>query len=315
MPHAIYHSLLSRYRALLANFFDRVASPIEAPEKGSFGDIDIIVSQPKATPFQPEQNLTAIKAERMISSNPLYSFAVPYPGLEESYVQLDIQICPLEDFEWEVFHKGHGDLWNLLGSSIRPFGLTANNKGLHLRISEIEDYDRKKSLVFLTADPAAVLNFLGLDTHAYKQSFDTVDDMFGYACSTRFFRPEAYVRDGLKANDRKRVAQRDLYRRFVDVFVPHRSATTQEDISAPATREQVLEEALDQFARRDEYEARVREWRREREELAHKQVMKGLRKAQALEDNAYADAWIDAAQWKAKNPQHAPERAKMQGKH
>ncbi|KAI4289443.1 MAG: hypothetical protein L6R35_001292 [Caloplaca aegaea] len=315
MPPAIYHSLLSHYLALLANFFDHVASPIEAPEKDSFGDVDIIVSQPKVTPFQPEQNLRAINAERIISSKPLYSFAVPYPGLEGSYVQLDIQICPLEDFEWEVFHKGHGDLWNLLGSSIRPFGLTANNKGLYLRISEIEDYDRKRSLVFLTANPAAVLDFLRLDIRAYKQSFDTVDDMFEYACSTRFFRPEAYVRDGLKANDRKRVTQRDLYRRFVDVFVPHRSATTQEDISAPVTREHILEEALDQFARRDEYKARVREWRKEREELAHKQVMKGLRKRRRLEDDAYADAWIDAGQWKAKNPQHALERAEKQGKH
>lgn len=51
MPQPIYRSLLNQHLALLANLFDHVASPIEAPEKDSFGDIDIIVSQPKVTPF------------------------------------------------------------------------------------------------------------------------------------------------------------------------------------------------------------------------------------------------------------------------
>ncbi|KAI4170039.1 MAG: hypothetical protein LQ348_007185 [Seirophora lacunosa] len=307
MPQAIYRSLLNQHLALLANLFDHVASPIEAPEKDSFGDIDIIVSQPKVTPFFPEHIISAIDAERIISSNPLYSFAVPYPGLDGSHVQLDIQICQLENFEWEVFHKAHGDLWNLLGPSIRPFGLMANDKGLHLRISEIEDFDRKRSLVFLTADPTAVLDFCRIDTHAYTQKFDSVDDMFEYACSSRFFRPEAYVRDDSRAKNRKRIAQRELYRRFVDIFMPRKSVTTQEDSSAPETREQVLEEALEQFGRWNEYESRVREWRKERKELARKRAMKELRKAQVLGDNAYADAWIDATQQQATRLQHTPE--------
>ncbi|KAI4175568.1 MAG: hypothetical protein LQ343_001559 [Gyalolechia ehrenbergii] len=202
--------LLSQFLAQLASFFEQVAAPVEAPEKTSFGDVDIIVSQPKVLPFHPEQIATALNAKRTMSSHPLYSFAVPYPDLDGSFVQLDIQLCKAKDFDWEVFHKSHGDLWNLLGSSIRPFGLTANNIGLHLRIPEIERSDRKRALIFLTADPTTVLDFLQLDKEPYWQTFDTVDDTFEFACSTRFFRAAAYVKHGLKANDRKRMAQRDL---------------------------------------------------------------------------------------------------------
>ena len=51
----------------------------------------------------------------------------------------------------------------MLGTTIRPFGLTANAKGLHVRIEEIELLDRKRSTIYLTKDPREVCQLLGLD--------------------------------------------------------------------------------------------------------------------------------------------------------
>ncbi|KAI4207438.1 MAG: hypothetical protein LQ346_000567 [Caloplaca aetnensis] len=225
----------------------------------------------------------------------MHSFAVPHPHLGGSYIQLDIQVCEIDNFDWEVFHKSHGDLWNLLGSSIRPFGLTANGKGLYMRIPEIEERDRKRSLVFLTADPDTVLYFLGVDRDAYAQPFKAVDDMYEYVCSTRFFRPSSYVKDGLRANDRKRMAQRELYRRFVEEYVPQNKAAAQGHGKVERlAREQVLEESLERFEKKEEYAIIVQAWRRERKELAHKSEARDSRKRQAGEDKMYADAWINA---------------------
>lgn len=81
-----------------------------------------------------------------------------------------------------------------------------------MRIEEIEDLNRKRALLFLTCDPNAALEFLGLDTDAYKRSFETVESMYRYVCGCRFFSDDTYVRGGLKSNDRKRMAQRELYR-------------------------------------------------------------------------------------------------------
>lgn len=75
-----------------------------------------------------------------------------------------MRVCPdLASWKWQLFHHAFGDLWNLLGTTIRPFGLTANEKGLHVRIEEIELLDRKKSMIYLTKDPLEVCQLLGLD--------------------------------------------------------------------------------------------------------------------------------------------------------
>ncbi|KAL8873077.1 MAG: hypothetical protein Q9174_001398 [Haloplaca sp. 1 TL-2023] len=293
MPLGVYSFVRDSLLVRVSAFFQKVASPVEAPEKTSFGDIDLIVAGPKSMLFSIENLATALDAKQTIRSKPSYYFAIPYPELEDRFIQLDIHVCNPADFEWEVFHQSHGDFWNILGSSIRPFGLTANDKGLHLRIPEVEELDRKKSQVFLTADPGTVLDLLHLDKSKYSQGFHTVAEMFDYARSNRFFRPEAYVRHGLKSNDRKRMKQRDLYRQFVEDFVPQRLIETSEEDSGPAlTRQGLLEEVLDRFEKRSEFETRLMVWREERKELAHKSETRQWRKRRALADEAYADAWI-----------------------
>ncbi|KAL8972758.1 MAG: hypothetical protein Q9183_000373 [Haloplaca sp. 2 TL-2023] len=293
MPLAVYCSVRDSLLVQVSAFFQKAASPVEAPEKTSFGDIDLIVTGPRSWPFSVESLAMALHAKKTRLSTATWNFAIPYPDLEDRFIQVDVHVCNPEDFEWEVFHQSHGDLWNLLGSSIRPFGLTANNKGLHLRIPEIEEVDRKRSQVFLTADPDTVLDLLRLDKRKYSQAFHTVADMFEYACSNRFFRPEAYIKNDLKSNDRKRMVQRDLYRQFVEDFVPMRVTESPEEDRAPAlTRQGMLEEALDMFEKRSEFETKLMVWREEREQLAHKSRARQWRKRKALADEAYADAWI-----------------------
>ncbi|KAL8680075.1 MAG: hypothetical protein Q9186_003714 [Xanthomendoza sp. 1 TL-2023] len=294
MDPELYHGLLEKFRAQLATLFDRVASPIEAPEKTSFGDIDLLVSGPRTEPLDIQWVGQALNAMRILRCRPLYSLAVPRPDLEGSFVQLDVHVCKAEDFEWRLFHQSHGDLWNLIGSSIRWFGLTVNDTGLHLRIREIESKNRKKSMIFLTADPNEVLDFLGLEKIAYQKPFDTVKDMYEFACSCRLFWPEAYHKSDLKANDRKRMAKRHLYEQFVEDFVPKRQSTVRssEDATKPS-REEVFAEALETFSKREEFETRLREWRHEHDELDRKHGTREWRKEQAMEAIAYTDAWIN----------------------
>ncbi|KAL8783289.1 MAG: hypothetical protein Q9213_004723 [Squamulea squamosa] len=300
MPAVVYRCLLRQYHEQLSAFFERVANPIEAPGKTTFGDIDILVAKPNVAPFEIEAVAKALNARRTLSFPPLYSLAVPYPGMEGSFVQVDIHVCEADDFEWELFHKSHGDMWNLIGTSIRSFGLTANDKGLHLRIPEIERENRKRSMVFLTAKPDTALDFLGLNKDTYARPIDTVEAMFEYACTCRFFRPEPYKKADLKSNDRKRMGQRELFRQFVEEYLPNRTSMAHNiGDAAGVTKEDVFEEALERFGKREEAETRIRAWRQERDELERKQATKYWRKEQTLEENAYADAWINALKSKA----------------
>ena len=161
-------------------------------------------------------------------------------------------------------------------------------------IQDIQDLNRKRALLFLTCDADAVLDFLGLDTDAYKRPFESVESMYRYVCGCRFFSYESYRRDELKAHDRKRMAQRELYRAFVENWLPENVHLLgqQKQKHAQVSRDDVLKESLTRFGKSEEYEKRVEDWRKEREELLLKQYGRQKRKADAAECERYASAWM-----------------------
>lgn len=308
MPPSVYHHLRQTYISLLSSLYERVASPVACPEKSSHGDIDILVSSPRDPTQPPTPAILAhtLSAVKTINSGPVKSFAVPYPDEPGNFVQVDVQVCKPALFDWELFHSSYGDLWNILGTAIRSFGLTVNHRGLHLRIREIEAVERKQSLLFLTCEPDAVLRFVGLDVAEYHTGWTRVDDMFAFLARSRFSTKEAYVRRELKANDRKRMAGREIYRRFVEDWMPRWTDGGNADFPQKggeddeeweeirkARRTAVLQEALDQFGQQAEYDAKVAEWKAKRKQWLGKSEGREDRKIRAIEEAEYADAWID----------------------
>ena len=296
MPPDVYYKLRNHYLSLLFTIYNQAETPIEALSKDSYGDIDILVSQPKSPSVSTECLIQTLAAERVftIPGSATTSFAVPYPDLPKNYVQVDVHVCPPATFHWQVFQQSHGGLWNLLGTTIRPFGLTANDVGLNIRIAEIEELNRKKSMILLTNEPDAVLEFLSLDKETYRQPFESVEAMYEYVVACRFFRGEMYVRGNLKANDRKRMAKRELYKRFVEIWLPENESRirTRMEGRLSLTRQDVTGAVLDRFHKRAKYQEVVEEWRRGQSNLGRKQAERQKRKADSLEVEEYTNAWM-----------------------
>ena len=112
MPPDIYIDLRDYYVKLLSSLYTQIATPVEAPEKASYGDIDILVSQPKSSSTSAESIARVLGAERVhtINGSPTTSFALPFPKLPNNYVQLDLHFSPPDTFHWQLFHQSHGDL-------------------------------------------------------------------------------------------------------------------------------------------------------------------------------------------------------------
>ncbi|KAJ2983431.1 hypothetical protein NUW58_g6248 [Xylaria curta] len=90
-------------------------------------------------------------------------------------IQVDVHVCgTLDKLQFMLFKHAHGDLWNILGSTIRALGLTIDEKALYIRIPEIEETDKKKARVPLSTDPSEILSFLGLSVGSkeWEQPFD-----------------------------------------------------------------------------------------------------------------------------------------------
>ncbi|TLD20368.1 hypothetical protein PspLS_08590 [Pyricularia sp. CBS 133598] len=214
-----------------------------------------------------------------------------------AYVQVDIQICStVKQLLWAAFKHAHGDMWQLLGTIIRPLGLKADETALYLITPEIEPINKKRAMVFLSDDPGQVCDFLGLP-HAdgqWEEPFASVDDMFTYASQCRFFWlwPQApagadhenadAAPDALSpartqtANDRRRIKTRPAYRAWVDDFIPRLRAQGRHappaNLASPprdALRDRVRDECFAFFpASRALHAAQLAAWTAERQELA-----------------------------------------------
>lgn len=269
-----------------------------APAKASHGDIDILLCEPLTHPPPSNAALEELLNSKRSLSTAGRSFATPHPTISDAYVQVDTHVCPdVETWRWQIFHHAFGDLWNLLGTTIRPFGLTANEKGLHVRIGEIEALDKKKSMLFLTKDPRELCVLLGLEQErlgvdedgvvrggdgTHGRGFRNMEEMYEFVTQSRFFRRDTYIRHTLKANDRKRMAQRDGYSAFVDDWLPTYAGNGGED--PDLTRASVWDEVVERYKIEKVYEERIKAWREERERLKLKAEGREQRKMAALEE-------------------------------
>ncbi|KAM7197660.1 hypothetical protein V8F20_006550 [Naviculisporaceae sp. PSN 640] len=343
MPPAVYNQVKASCMAKLSELYAIVASPVDAPAKKDFGDVDFLVAEKKQSPAVPASEtglpsendedtrtqLLAIGGKLQASHSIILSppvsanFAIPWPaGTEqedqdqktedtrEKFIQVDVRICKDEQqVKWALFKHAHGDIWNILGSTIRPHGLTVDEQALWLRIPEIEKHDKKKAKVRLTENPAEVLEFLGMkyDEH-WTSPFDSVEELYDYvtACRLPLVRypwlsdgdvgdaasnssgatgtgedTAAETRKQLKSNDRRRMNQRHIYRRWINDMIPQLLAegrlATIEPEALPAMRAEVEQQAFERFPSvKEEYDARLKAWRMLKSTEAAKRAIKEL---------------------------------------
>ncbi|KAI1820411.1 hypothetical protein F4861DRAFT_523254 [Xylaria intraflava] len=311
MKPEVYMAMRDRCQDKLRGLFEVVATPIEGPAKTSFGDIDIFVALEQkhvftsadAAPPSPKQAIyDVLGAIRSKSDNEhAITTAIPWPedfafetGGSEGKgkvgastlrgIQVDIHICEtVNQLQWMLFKHAHGDFWNILGSTIRPLGLTIDEVGLYVRIPEIEEINKKQAKVLLSTDPGEVLRFLNLDAELWEAPFASDEALFEYATTCRFFwisshKPtvtanapdETEGAKNLKSNERRRLESRPLFRKWVQEFLPACRESGRFPRTSRPTRDAMRRTVFAEFPGTEAaYYARRKEWRvkRQRERL------------------------------------------------
>ncbi|OBT50480.1 hypothetical protein VE04_09293 [Pseudogymnoascus sp. 24MN13] len=292
MPPSIYIPTRDRCHAILSQYYTHICTPLEAPEKTSFGDIDILVHGP-LTPGIPLKELgAALNAAAKIlprTENPEANFAIPWPSSSVSrdeaaetpdatesrdgqnrFIQVDVLALPTPTaFHFLSFTHAHSGLFTLLGPSLRQAGLILTPTSLALRIPSIEAHRRRGSTLPLTSNPSAILDFLGLERERYWTRFESVEGMFEYVASSRLFttraREEGEEEEEKVKHRNRRNSRRPLFVRWKEDFLPRVSGEGKYDRLVPS-REEVREEAfLTWPPSRGLYEAQEREFEAERQ--------------------------------------------------
>lgn len=346
MPPHVYRYVRDHCHGLLRQIFVCVASPIEVPAKKDYGDIDIFLAWERKKIFPltsaktlpqglPEDPLQAaahlLKPERTNQgkSNSL-TLAIPWPrnrleplkqagsaqndvgnneGAEKPrFVQVDLHYYEdVSQLQWMLFKHAHGDFWTILGSIVRPFGLTISDYGIYLRIPEIENEDRNKARILLTREPADILSFLGFSSNGtpWEQPFPTIDDFFDYVATCRFWgvrtsRPDGKGKldhteqvgaeseeDKLNSKNRRRVFLRPLFQKWVEEFLPKCQEAGRLG-NNELTRIEVRDEAFVCFGVKYEYEERLLQWRIQRQKVT---LWKNVIKPSVPEDQDLDERW------------------------
>jgi hypothetical protein len=302
MPPQLYKTMSKENQMKLETLFERVVIPRDAPGKTDYGDIDFLVGSVR--PHIARCDIwTIVKstlgAELHLPRGGSHSFAVPHPTNPEAYVQVDVELSPGDDtpesielFEWTRFMKGDSDLLQIIGISHRPLGLTCNDQGLHIRVEEIEPYNRKKALLFLTRDPNKAMDFYGFDVDKYWAGFTDENDLFDWASSGRFFSYKVMEGRVEKSNDRSRHAKRPMYRRFIEEFMP--AQLGKRNACASWTRQELLREALNVFDKQAEFDTMMEEHRRKESE---EELWKDIRAIIPVEGNSLSTALKGLRRW------------------
>ncbi|KAF9737368.1 hypothetical protein PMIN06_001231 [Paraphaeosphaeria minitans] len=271
-----YYQVASDVRLKLETLFYHVTIPRVAPGKSDFGDIDLIVEGIR----DPTNNKNIWATVQDVLGAELYvhphHFGIKHPTSPDAYVQVDVELSPGSDtkhgaelFEWTKFMKSDSDLLQIVGVVHRSLGITCNDKGMHIRVEEVEPYNRKKSMLLLTRDPDQAMDFYGYDKAKYYQGFDSETELFEWATNGRYFYWKVYEDREENSNDRSRINKRAMFRRFVYEYMPScgKGTTTSSHVEddesetkkAVPSRQEVLRDALLMFDRQKEYNAIVLE--------------------------------------------------------
>ncbi|PSN69065.1 hypothetical protein BS50DRAFT_663909 [Corynespora cassiicola Philippines] len=204
----LYLKVKAQATEALRAVFSFVIVPTELPSKRDFGDVDFLVGSPlDGHPIshlhwitlvsKVKEALGAIDGKRGFLNNNILYFAVAAPGREDEFhIQIDVKIAPnndASDFEWDRFMHNYASGHKILGSMMKPLGLSILPEGLHIRIPEVEDTNHSGSMVFLSKDPKFVLYIAGLKNRFLNANFNTNEELYDYLCRSWLFNPTHFA--------------------------------------------------------------------------------------------------------------------------
>ncbi|KAF2447359.1 hypothetical protein P171DRAFT_355544 [Karstenula rhodostoma CBS 690.94] len=206
MSPEVYLKIREQTTNILRSLFAHVVVPTEMPEKPDYGDVDFLVSgfllEPPDSPLNWQRMVSTTRDAlntphgRQGHLNPdVMYFAIPHPN-GEHWIQIDVKVCATPDeetFAWMQFQLLYASGLKMLGSLVKPLGLTISPAGLHIRVEEMESTNFPGSLVFVTMEPGDVLKILGLDRRFLRAGFDTVEEICEYFTGTWVFNPAHYA--------------------------------------------------------------------------------------------------------------------------
>jgi len=183
---------------------------IEAPEKDSYGDIDIIY-------ISGTYILNFIKSEfniiDSISNSVISSVAINY---ENNNYQVDFIKSSLEEYEIHKFYLSYGDMGNIIGRMTNANGIKFGINGLYLYYYPNGDTSIATFKLHLSTNPFEICDFLNLNYDQYVNGFETLNDIFNWIIKCKYFNKKLFNNDNLNTKYKHRIQTRKMFNHFIE---------------------------------------------------------------------------------------------------
>lgn len=208
LSRAEYSEVVSEVLACLANKFPgrRVEVIPAYREKESFGDLDILFNTSELHVDLLKYVKEELGTRAAVRNSNIVSF-------EHKGFQVDLIGTPEDEMDIALAYYSWNDLGNLVGRISHKLGVKFGHRGLHM-IYRDGDYQFGEYLV--SRDVPAIFRFFDLDYTVFERGFDTLEDVFKFVASSKYFNKEIYLLDNRNATSRVRDNKRKTYSAFLE---------------------------------------------------------------------------------------------------
>lgn len=257
---ALKHTVTRRYSALeyteiLPQIVDKLKNtlyvePVKAYRgKESFGDADIVVV------FEGGVNPIEIIKQQFLPNEIVHNGSV----ISFDYKQLQVDFITFSDLTSAKFASSYfafNDLGNFIGRTAHRLGFKFGQTGLNYVLRDSDDVHIAELLV--TNDFSCALQFLDYDPSIHSMGFDSLDQIFDYTASSKYFEPAQYLLQNRTSEARKRDRVRPSYIAILE-YMRLRFNLNEMSEKVPVDRLWHLRRALNQFPQfNSDYESAIR---------------------------------------------------------
>lgn len=196
--------------------------------KPDFGDIDVIVERDKQlcedgfVRFIHEDLMeiarTFFNAREFAPNTSMLSFDYRDRVTDLEGVQVDLLLTPSAHLQTSVDYYSYNDLGNFIGRIAHKMGLKFGHEGLMYLHREDDHLFRTLPV---SSDLSRTLECLGFDPQRYARGFDTLEDIFAFAASSRYFHRDLFLLENRNHKARTRDRKRANYNSFLNYIATH----------------------------------------------------------------------------------------------
>jgi len=218
-------------------------------QKPSHGDIDVLLSIGVNDDRRKEIIQSAYAPREIVQNSNCYSF-------DYENVQIDFIFLPQEDMDIASAYFAYNDLGNLVGRIYHKMGLKFGHDGLWLCVM---NETRVIGEICLSKDIKEILEFGDYSYETWKSGFETLDDIFEYVVSSKFYSYDIFDLDNRNAKARMRDRKRKTYTAFLQFAEKLKELDGSKDYQwMPSVS--YLSRVFLKFDCFDEYEMIIRNW-------------------------------------------------------